>query len=89
MAPTGDMFQRKIDDLCHELSNIFGSPNDILIVGSNDLCRDHSETADNVLKIYRKANLSSTKINATLGAPLLHSLGRLYPETAQAQILES
>ena len=33
-APTGDMFQEKIDEIFKKLPNVFGIADDILVVGS-------------------------------------------------------
>ena len=61
MVLTSDMFQRKMDKLFHELPNVFGIANDILISGFNEQGRDYDETVDKVLKICRKANLKLNK----------------------------
>ena len=55
LAPSGDMFQRKIDTLFHGLPNAFGFAYNILIAGFDDLGRDHDETVDKVLEICRKS----------------------------------
>ena len=51
------MFQRKRDELFHEFPNAFGIADDILIVGFDELDKDHYETVDKVLKICRKVSL--------------------------------
>ena len=53
--------KRKIDELFHELPNVFGIVHDILITDFDGLGRVHDETVDKVLKICRKANLELNK----------------------------
>ena len=55
VAPTSDVFQRKMNELFHELCNVLGIANDVLIAGFNELGRDHDETVDEVLKHVRKS----------------------------------
>ena len=61
MAPAANMFQRNIDELLHELHNVFGITDNILIAGFEDLGRDQNDTEKKVLEIYRKANVKLTK----------------------------
>ena len=63
VAPAGNMFQRKIDELFNDLPSVFGITDDILITGFDELGRDHDETEDKVLKICRDANLKLSKDN--------------------------
>ena len=60
-VPTGNMFQRKIDEPFQRIFNVFGIADEILIAGLNDLGRDHGTTPDKVLRICRKANLKLNK----------------------------
>ena len=50
VASTSDMFQRKINELFHDLSYVFDIANDILIAGFDELGRDDEETVDKVVK---------------------------------------
>ena len=43
-APAGNMFQRKIDEIFKELSNVFGFADDILGVGYDDDGRNLDNT---------------------------------------------
>ena len=56
MAPAGDIFQKKIEKLFNGMANIFSIADDILIVGFDELGRDHDATLDTLLRIYRQAN---------------------------------
>ena len=55
------MFQIKIDELFHAISNVFGIADDILIAGFDELGKDYDVTLDKVLRICRQANLKSNK----------------------------
>ena len=44
------MSKRKIDELLHELSNVYGITYDILNAGFDKLGRDHDETVHKVIK---------------------------------------
>ena len=57
MAPVGDMFQKKIDELFSGMPNVFGIADDILIAGFNELGRDHDAILDKVLSICRQETL--------------------------------
>ena len=50
-APSGDIFQRKIDKIIRELPNVFDIADDILIVDFNNNKADHDRTANRVLQI--------------------------------------
>ena len=41
---TGDIFQKKTDEIFKDLPNVFGIEDDILIVGYNADGRDHDNT---------------------------------------------
>ena len=56
VTPTSEVFQKKIDKLFNGLPNVVGIA-DILIVGINELGRDHDEAVNQILKICRKASL--------------------------------
>ena len=56
-APTGDMFQRKIDKIFKDLPVVFGIGDDILVVGYDRDGKDHDETLQRVLQTYRQVNL--------------------------------
>ena len=43
-VPTGDMFQRKIEEIFKELPNVFGIADDILVVGYDRNGKDHDDT---------------------------------------------
>ena len=58
MVPAGDMFQKKIDELFHGVSNLFGIVDDILIAGFDKPSRDHDATLGKVFRIYRQAKLN-------------------------------
>ena len=57
----GDIFQRKIDNLFKELSNVFEIADDILVVGYDDDGMDHDYTLRRVLLICWKVNLKLNK----------------------------
>ena len=48
VSPTGDIFQRKIDEIFKELPNIFGITNDIPVSGYDDDVKDHENTLSRV-----------------------------------------
>ena len=54
-APSGDMFQRKIDEIFKDLPNVFGMADDILVVGYEADGKDHDKTAWRVLQRCRQA----------------------------------
>ena len=60
-APSGDMFQRKIDEIFKDMPNVFGIADDILVVGYEADGRDHDETVQRVLQRYRQVNLNKDK----------------------------
>ena len=51
-ALTGDMFQWKIDEIFKDLSNEFGTADDVLVVGYEADGKDHDET----VQCYRDAD---------------------------------
>ena len=54
------MFQRKTDEICKELPNVFGTANDILVVGYGADGKDHYET---VWRVLQKCTLVNLKLN--------------------------
>ena len=54
MAPEGDMFQKKIDELLNGKPNVFIIADDILIVHLNEQGKYHDATLDKVLGIIRQ-----------------------------------
>ena len=63
MAQAGDMLQKMIDELFSGMPNVFSIDDNILIVGFDEMDRDHKATLDKVLGIYRKANMKLKKDN--------------------------
>ena len=57
MASAGDIFLRKIDELFQGLPNVFGTADNILIAGFDDMGRDHDVIFNKVLRICRQVNL--------------------------------
>ena len=55
-APTGDMFQHKIDEIFKNLPNVFGITDDILVVGYDADGNDHDKTLWQLLQICRNVN---------------------------------
>ena len=49
-APSGDMFQQKIDEIFNDMPNVFGIADDILVVGYDNDGRDHYKTVQKVLQ---------------------------------------
>ena len=50
----------KIDEIFRELPNIFGTTNDILIIGCDYNAQNHDRTVCSVLQKYSKENLIKT-----------------------------
>ena len=55
------MFQKKIDELFHDIPNIFGIAADILIAGYDTDGRDHDERLGKVLCTCKQVNLKLNK----------------------------
>ena len=51
------MFQGKIDEIFHDIPNVFDITYDILVVGYEDNGRDHDEMVQKVLQRCREVNL--------------------------------
>ena len=60
-APTGDMFQRKIDKTFKDLPSMFGIADNFLVVGYDSNGKDHDDTLEQVLQICRQLNLKLNK----------------------------
>ena len=60
-APTGDMFQRKIDEIFKDLPNVSCIADDILVVYCNRDSKDHEVTPQRVLKEGRQVNIKLNK----------------------------
>ena len=71
VAPAGNTFQRKTDEIFRGLQNVFGIADDILILGCDADSGEHDRTLRKVKKICCSENLN--KINAISGAPNYHS----------------
>ena len=61
LAPTGDMFQQKIDKILKNLPDVFGIADDILVVGYDTDGKDHDEMLQKVLQICRQVKLKLNK----------------------------
>ena len=48
-AAAGHMFQRKVNEIFKELSNVFSIAGDVLVVGYKDDSTDHDRMLQNVL----------------------------------------
>ena len=60
-ALAGDMFQRKIDEIFKDLSNVFGIADDILVTGYEADGKYHDETVWKMLQRCRQVNLKLNK----------------------------
>ena len=60
-APTGDIFQQKIDDIFQILPNVFGITDDVLVVDYDNDSKDHDEMLQQVLQICGHVNLKLNK----------------------------
>ena len=60
-APTGEMFQRKIDEIFKDIPSVFGIVDDILVAGYEADGRDHDKTVQRVLQRCRQVNLKVKK----------------------------
>ena len=60
-APTGDMFQHKIDEIFKDQPNVFGITEGILVVGYDSDGKDHVQSLWQVLQICRIVNLKLNK----------------------------
>ena len=60
-AKAGNMFQKNTEDLLSGKPNVFGIADDFLIAGFDKEGKDHDDIWDNVLQVYRQANLKLNK----------------------------
>ena len=60
-APVGDMFQHKIDEIFSDMPNIFGTADDILVIGYDKNGADYDAAVHNVLWQCGKVNLKLNK----------------------------
>ena len=60
-APAGNMFQQKIDEIFNNMPNVFGTADDIMVVGYDDDGRDHDKTVCKVLQGCSDINLKLNK----------------------------
>ena len=61
-APAGDMFKRKLDKTYKELPNVYSIAHYILVVRYRVNGKDHDETLQRVLQIYRQIVLKLNKV---------------------------
>ena len=59
--PTGNMFQRKIDEIFKNLHDVFDIVDDISVVGYASDGKDYDDTLQSVLEICRQVNLKLNK----------------------------
>ena len=76
----GDMFQRKIDEIFKDLPNLFGTVDDILVVGYEIDDKDHDETLWRVLQMCRQVNLKLNKDKYQFRCTSVQFLVRSYPD---------
>ena len=57
VVPVSDMFQQKIDEIFKGLSNLFGTADDMFIIGYDADSRDHDKTLRQVIQICQPENL--------------------------------
>ena len=55
------MFQRKTDEICKDLPNVFCIADDILVVGYETDGKDHDKTVHRVLQRGRQVSLKLNK----------------------------
>ena len=72
VAPAGNTFQRKIDEIFKDLQNTFRIADDMLVVDHINDGRDHDKMLQGVLLICRKENLKLNKANITSGVHQSH-----------------
>ena len=61
IAPAGDMFQQKIDEIFNDMPNVFGIADNILVIGYEKDCADHDEAVYDVLRWCQDVNLTLNK----------------------------
>ena len=82
VALTGNMIQKKIDEMFCGMPNVFGIADDSLISGSDKQGKDHDKTLDKVLKICSSQTWGLTKICVFSDALTFHSLVKSSPSKA-------
>ena len=60
-VPVSNMFQRKIDEIFNDMPNVFGTADDILVIGYNKNGADHDEAVYSVLRQCQDVNLKLNK----------------------------
>ena len=60
-VPVGDMFQRKIDEIFNDTPNVFGTADNILVIGYDKDRADHDKAVYNVLSQCQDVNLKLNK----------------------------
>ena len=60
-APVGDMFQQKLNKIFKDLPNMFGTADDILIVGFMDTGHNHDTALRQVMQICSTESLKLNK----------------------------
>ena len=76
-AQVGDMFQKKINKLFSSMPNVFSIADDILIAGFDEQGKDHNETLNEVLQIYRQENLKCNKEKCLFRCTNIPFLGKV------------
>ena len=61
VAPAGNMFQCKIDEIFSDIPNVFGIADDILVIGYDKDGTDHGKTVYKVLRQCQDVNLKLNK----------------------------
>jgi hypothetical protein len=92
LSPSGDMFQKKIDDMFRHEKHAFGIADDILIVGFKEDGSDHDAAVRRVLKICKKENLRLNPKKCHFRCSMMPFFGELlsrhgvkpYPEKVNA-----
>ena len=55
------MFQQKIDEICNDMPNVFGTADDILVAGYDTDGKDHDDMVQGVLQRCREVTLKLNK----------------------------
>ena len=50
VVPVGDMFQHKIDEIFNDMPDVFGTADDILVIGYDEDGTDHEEVVYDMLR---------------------------------------
>ena len=92
MAPAVIMFKKKINKFFSGMPNVFSIADDILVVGFDELGRDHDVTLDKGLRICSQTNLKLNKHKCLFNCNSICFFGEviskpgisLYPRKVQA-----